>query len=241
MTFESTILTPHPDPSGLEVWLGGFPISTSEEAANRAIELFKEDAEIEPESVGAISKDGPISTPPTDPALTRYLVGLLRDSLPREMVHRIIPKEVEQQDRKSSWTGWVPSIGLAPKSSTSKDAPQKKSRWPGLGLGGLGETIGIGGVFSLGGSKTEKSSANGRPVSVAEDRDTTATLVDYSDSGTVHSHEVVQSDVVLPDLKAAQVEPELELKWGSRDIWIGHEVEERCLKWIIVRTGSWRC
>lgn len=47
---------------------------------------------------------------------------------------------------------------------------------------------------------------------------------------------VIQTDVILPDLEAAQAEPDLELVWDSRNIWLhmGEGYEEQHLSWIIV-------
>ncbi|KAI9639205.1 uncharacterized protein MKK02DRAFT_29311 [Dioszegia hungarica] len=259
LQLESTVLTPHPDPLGLTTWFGGYPSSSAdiELATTRAVDVFREDTALGDTHIGIVGKDGPISLPSANMALKRYLVNLVRASLPQEPIRQKelhIPGGQEDQARKSSWTGWVPTMAGLPGLSRSGTPtgrghhvePRaggtkagKASRWHGLGLGGLGESLGsVGQAFSLGGSRAgsgvapvERRSAE----SLADPVDDTAAPSGPKHLKRTSISSVVQTAVSLPDLEAAQAEPELELVWDEKMVWIkeGEEYEERCLRWII--------
>lgn len=238
LQFESTFVTPQSDSTGLSTWLGGFaaPSVEVQAAVDRSLQVFGEDTELENVAVGIIGKNGPLSTPTSDFALTRYLVGLVRDSLPPPPPIRTLPKV--QEPRKSSWSGWVPDVSsLSLRSSTLPSATTvaapprgregKRSRWTGLGLGGLGESLGsVGQALSLGSNKTTIKPAI-----------STSVLTSEGDAASIVSKpEVQQSDIVLPDLQDAQVEPELDLAWNERSVWLADGVDyvEKRLISIIV-------
>lgn len=253
-TFESTILTRHPDPLGLRIWLGGYPAPALELsiAVDRAIEVFKEDAGCDSEHVGLIGKDGPLFSQHIDAALLRYLVNLVRLSLPPEPV-ALVKAAASQTvaDRKASWGGWVPSmpsIGLVSRSNTpdptdpgkiAKQVPAAgngaKSRWSGLGLGGLGDTLGnVGHVFGRSASKSDGTVPGGKArAEPPEEASSQGSVQDDSEGSS--NHQVVQTAVALPELEAAQVDPEAEkpeLAWEMRTLWVANE--ERRLSWLIV-------
>lgn len=60
----------------------------------------------------------------------------------------------------------------------------------------------------------------------------------HQDPSASHSHDVLQTSVVLPDLEAAvQTEPEVEIGWESRLVHVvdGEATTRRSLQWVIVR------
>ncbi|WVW84203.1 hypothetical protein I302_106233 [Kwoniella bestiolae CBS 10118] len=166
--------------------------------------------------------------------------------------------------RKSSWTtlgGWVPDIRRtstptapasphleAPTKPISKeveDSTVKAGKW-GFGLGGIGDAMGnVGNVFGLGRSatptqtadqKTEeppsKSSSDGPPTeSVGPPSKSDPTQNDSSSS-----HHVEATPVAVEELEAA-VEPDEELEWESKSLWIkvseDNTFEKRRVCWVI--------
>jgi hypothetical protein len=207
--------------------------------------------------MGLITRDGPLYTStPIHQALVRYLVQALpalatavtitsSASADRSTLglgfgmgfrkKRRPPTNAQAEERQSSWTSWVTTLvsgGTTKEEVTGKVEGGSTSRWPSFGLGSLG----MGTMF---GSSAEGVNGNAPPPppgsaeSGKKDRVDTASIA----SG----HVVEQTEVVLPDLKAAvDADAEIELVWEKKDIWLEQNsgsrlYEKRRLMWIIVR------
>jgi hypothetical protein len=109
----------------------------------------------------------------------------------------------------------------------------------------LGESFGsVGQALSLGGSRAASGVAQDErktAVPTADPADDTAAPSGPKHLKRTSISSVVQTAVSLPDLEAAQAEPELELVWDKKMVWIkdGEGYEEKCLRWIIVSFFAW--
>jgi hypothetical protein len=209
----------------------------------------------------------------------------------------------KKEGRKSNWAlgglgnavNWVPGLGSRPATPTAATRPTEeameetptgtetptttsRSRWPSLGLGGLGEAMGsMGTALGLarpteegappsqeaegdkqdlpvvtvtsedsGQDPKEDGSSNIDPAAQPSGPDAQAAAVPHENVETeqanevqsvTEEHSVLQSPVVLPDLAAAvESEPEVEIGWVGRPIWLGsgERCTERRLTWVIV-------
>jgi hypothetical protein len=254
--FESVYLNPQDPGQLLPTWLGGYPSPSPGQTikAKQAIEDLHEQLD-DGAVTGLMSRDGPIYTSASvDDSLIRYLVNTLppppsvenaplptstdRSSLglgfglglrrkPKPASGGVAP--IQNDERQSSWTSWVPGIGIGSGSATVKEeagGEEEKStttRWPSFGLSSLG----MGTMFGTGTGSEQKQQVGDR-----------ATLPETASIAS--SHQVEQSEVVLNDLEAAvEADVEVELLWDKKDIWLdsgndGKEFTKRRLMWIIV-------
>jgi hypothetical protein len=204
--------------------------------------------------MGLATRDGPLYTSsPIHQALVRYLVQALPALAPVVTITSSasadrstlglgfgmgfrkkpkLPSSAQEEDRQSSWTSWVPTLGSGgtTKQEVSKEAGAgSTSRWPSFGLSSLG----MGTMF---GNSTEGNNRDTAPPGSAESGKT-----EVDTASIASGHMVEQTEVVLPDLQAAvDADAEIELVWEKKDIWLeqnsGSKVyEKRRLTWIIVR------
>ncbi|KAK6909763.1 hypothetical protein I203_103785 [Kwoniella mangroviensis CBS 8507] len=159
-----------------------------------------------------------------------------------------------QNSRKSSWTtlgGWVPEIKRGSNSTSTSPSPtpdiatrQKegvdvvpKGKW-GFGLGGIGDAMGnMGNVFGLARPSTPTSvqvdsQDKEAPLTASASRDGQERLTEDSN----HPHHVEPASVVVEELEAA-VEPDEEIEWEGKNVWIKSVqdgvYEKRRACWVI--------
>jgi hypothetical protein len=225
-------------------------------------------------STGLITRSGPIHLSSTIPRpLVRYLINAL--PTPPPTVRTATPVSADRsslglgfglglrrkpaggkadEERQSSWTSWVPGIGIGASGSSTptvrpgaREADEKKSgasRWPSFGLGALG----VGTVFGAGKEAepvqgpSDQSASSGQFVTGTEGFSSITTKDGTGSTAPAHvnQHHVEQTKVDMPDLQAAvDAEAEIELMWEKKDIWlpikrIGETYEKRRVSWIIV-------
>jgi hypothetical protein len=277
--FESTYLSPLDPGDVLKSWIGGFPTAPSTTSSiSRAIDDILSTTD-NVTSTGLITRNGPIHlSSPIPPPLVRYLTNALPN--PPPTVRTATPVVADRsslglgfglglrrkpaggkadEERQSSWTSWVPGIGIGASGSSTpttrtREADEKKSgasRWPRFGLGSLG----VGTVFGAGKEAepvqgpSDQSASSGQPVTVAEGSSSITTKGGTISTAPGHliQHHVEQTKVDMPDLKAAvDAEAEIELMWEKKDIWLPLEradetYEKRRVSWIIVCTPHSKC
>ncbi|WVQ67333.1 uncharacterized protein L199_005529 [Kwoniella botswanensis] len=159
-----------------------------------------------------------------------------------------------QNSRKSSWTtlgGWVPDIRRSSTPSSTPSFPKpdsaiksedgvdeaRKGKW-GFGLGGIGDAMGnVGNVFGLARSSTPTSVQVGSqdkqgPTTTSTSHDRQEPLT-YDNNRT---HHVEPASVVVEELEAA-VEPDEEIEWEGKNVWIRSVqdgvYEKRRACWVI--------
>jgi len=149
------------------------------------------------------------------------------------------PTSIQVEERQSSWTSWVPTLGLGAgvkDEGVTTTEGSTSSRWPSFGLGSLGMGTVFGGTGQTPEDKTQSEGGESAMPALAggvKKRETETASI-------ASSHMVEQSEVVLPDLQAAvDADAEIELVWDKKDIWLesasGEGIyEKRRLTWIIV-------
>lgn len=159
---------PSPSPTLLSDWLGGYPAPSGDvlQGVSRAVGVFREDSEVDADYViGVIGGDGPIHIDfEVDQAMVRFLVNLVLVSLPpapaipdptmrsdaRQTLGFGLGRRKDDPGRRSSWSnlGWVPGLSAGTSrnstpvpASVAGEGSKEKTRWPSLGLGGLGSGL----------------------------------------------------------------------------------------------------
>lgn len=247
-------------------WFSGYPSKSKIQTAavDRAVEEYLMAASVmSGTQIGVITKDGPVGSGSEDDALHRFLVGLVRASLPpavesvshkSDVRHSLgIGRSKKSGDaRASSWASfgnsavsWVPSFGVPSRSSTPTAVDKEKAIPP------MTDTSSIASDTSIqkkpkGGWGMGLSHIGGAFAGVGDAMGSVGTVFGLGSTKTGAAPQVASSQAIgevsagkkVRDVGNAELSTSQETDTAVQDVLISTQVEEAELPYLLAAARS---